>query len=246
MIIKVTDTQTANKLSNSMASGNCIVLYHMHGCPYCVQMMPDWTNFMQVAKQQLPGLTVGEVERAHIDKLGETGVSSFPTIKFYKAGEPSSMPVQQNTMQNTKHIVPKQNNFRDILKGIMGQLPAQNATTNNMTDNSIMFEDTRTADKLIKFAKDNLDKGLNTKSKKSKKTKKMAVGALAKAKKTKKQAGKQRQELTNSLAQLSANANHKLKQNSNMMDLPKYKKAKKSDVTTAKKLKKQIANYQHK
>lgn len=246
MIIKVTDTQTANKLSNSMASGNCIVLYHMHGCPYCVQMMPDWTNFMQVAKQQLPGLTVGEVERAHIDKLSETGVSSFPTIKFYKAGEPSSMPVQHNTMQNNMNTAPKQNNFKDILKGIMGQLHAPNTTTTNHGDNSIMFEDARTTDKLIKFAKDNLVKGLNTKSKKAKKTKKMAVGALAKAKKTKKQTGKQRQELTNSLAQLSANGNHNLKQNSNMMDLPKYKKAKKSDITTAKNLKKQIANYQYK
>jgi hypothetical protein len=239
MIIKVTDTQTANKLSNSMSSGNCIVLYHMHGCPYCVQMMPDWTNFMQVAKQQLPGLTVGEVERSHVDKLGETGVSSFPTIKFYKAGEPSSMSAQQNTMQNTKHIVPKQNNFKDILKGIMGQLPGQN-TVSNPGDNSIMFEDSRTTDKLIKFAKDNLAKSLNTKGKKAKKTKKTAINTLTKSKKTKKNAGKKPQELTNSLAQLSANANRNSTQNSNMMDLPKYKKAKKTDAKTAKKLKNQI------
>lgn len=252
MIIKVTDTQTANKLNNAMASGNCIVLYHMHGCPYCVQMMPDWTNFIQVANKSLPGLTVGEVEREHIDKFGDIGVNSFPTIKFYKAGEPSSMTEQQNTMQNTKHIGTNQNNFKDILKGIMGQLPAPNTTTTNPGDNSIMFEDARTTDKLIKFAKDNLVKGLNTKSKKAKKTKKMAVGALAKAKKTKKQTGKQKgkqtakpaQELTNSLAQLSANGNYNSKQNSkqnsNMMDLPKYKKAKKSDMATAKKIKKAL------
>ena len=236
MIIKVIDTQTANKLSNAMSSGNCIVLYHMHGCPYCVQMMPDWTNFMQVAKQQLPGLTVGEVEREHIDKLGETGVSSFPTIKFYKAGEPSSMSAQQNTM----NTVPKQNNFKDILKGIMGQLPAQNAATNT-GDNSIMFEDSRTTDKLIKFARDNLVKDLNTKGKKTKKTKKTAINTLTKAKKTKKMAVKKPQELTNSLAQLSANSiDDKRVQNSNMMDLPKYKKAKKGDVTTAKKIKKAL------
>ena len=231
MIIKVTDSQTANKLNNAMSSGNCIVLYHMHGCPYCVQMMPDWTNFMQIANKSLPSLTIGEVEREHIDKLGETGVGSFPTIKFYKA----EMPAQQNVM----NTVSKQNNFRDILKGIMGQLPAKNTS-----DNSVMFEDTRTTDKLIKFAKDNLVNGLNTKSKKAKKTKKAAIGALAKTKKTKKQVtkqkGKQNKDLTNSLAQLLANSNRNLKQNSNMMDLPKYKKAKKSDSITAKKLKKQI------
>jgi hypothetical protein len=240
MIIKVTDTQTANKLSNSMSSGNCIVLYHMHGCPYCVQMMPDWTNFMQIAKQQLPGLTVGEVERSHVDKLGETGVSSFPTIKFYKAGEPSSMSAQQGQVQTA--TAPKQNNFRDILKGIMGQLPGQN-TVSNPGDNSIMFEDSRTTDKLIKFVKDNLVKNLNTKGKKAKKTKQMATRAITKAKKTKKQLNNllpQKRELTNSLAQLSANSEQNLKQNSNMMDLPKYKKAKRGDVTTAKKIKKSL------
>lgn len=242
MLIKVTDTQTANKLNNAMSSGNCIVLYHMHGCPYCVQMMPDWMNFMQIANKSLPDLTVGEVEREHIDKLGDIGVSSFPTIKFYKAG--------MSTQQNTMNTIPKQNNFKDVLKGIMGHLPAQNAAT-NPGDNSIMFEDNRTTDKLIKFAKDNLVNGLNTKSKKAKKTKKMAVGALTKAKKTKKQAGKQKKskskptrELTNSLAQLSANGNYNskqnTKQNSNMMDLPKYKKAKKSDELTAKKIKKAL------
>lgn len=229
MIIKVTDTQTANKLNNSMSSGNCIVLYHMHGCPYCVQMMPDWSNFIRLAKQQLPELTVGEVEREHIDKLGDTDVSSFPTIKFYKAG----MSTQQNT-------VPKQNNFKDILKGIMGQLPGQN-TVSNPGDNSVMFEDTRTTDKLIKFARDNLVKDLNTKGKKGKKTKKVVMNTLTKIKKTKKMVGKKPQELTNSLAQLSANSiDEKRVQNSNMMALPKYKKAKKTDAKTAKKLKKQI------
>lgn len=228
MIIKVTDTQTANQLNNSMSSGNCIVLYHMHGCPYCVQMMPDWTNFMQLASKQLPGLTIGEVERTHMDKLGDTGVSSFPTIKFYKAGNTQPAAQQQQPMH-----APKQNNFRDILKGIMGQMSA--TSTNNMADNSVMFEDTRTTDKLIKFAKDNLAKGLNTKGKK---TKKVAINTLTKAKKTKKMVGKKAQELTNSLAKLSANGMQV--KNSNMMDLHKYRKAKKTDAKTAKKLKKQI------
>ncbi len=232
MIIKVTDTQTANKLNDSMASGNCIVLYHMHNCPYCVQMMPEWANFMQLASKQMPGLTIGEVERTHIDKLGDTVVSSFPTIKFYRAG---NMPVthQQMTMNS-----PKQNNFRDILKGIMGQMPQ--ASTPG--DNSVMFEDTRSADKLIKFARDNLVKDLNPKGKKTKKITKHAVNTLAKLKKTKKQIGKKPVELTNSLARLSiANSIGDTRgQNANMMDLPKYKKAKKADAKTAKKLKKQI------
>jgi hypothetical protein len=197
-------------------------------------MMPDWANFMQLAKQQMPALTIGEVERTHIDKLGDTGVGSFPTIKFYKAGNTQPVAQQQSPMN-----VSKQNNFRDILKGIMGQMPA--TSTNNMSDNSVMFEDTRTADKLIKFARDNLDKGLNTKGKKAKKTKKAAKNTLTKAKKTKKQGNKKPVELTNSLAQLSANSIAGVQvQNSNMMDLPKYKKAKKTDAKTAKKLKKQI------
>jgi hypothetical protein len=232
MIIKVTDTQTANKLNDSMASGNCIVLYHMHGCPYCVQMMPDWANFMQLAKQQMPDLTIGEVERTHMDKLGAMGVSSFPTIKFYKAGNMTT--AQQQTTMNTS----KQNSFKALLKGIMGQMPA--ASTPG--DNSVMFEDTRSTDKLIKFARDNLVKDLNTKGKKTKKTKKHAVNTLAKLKKTKKQIGKKPIELTNSLARLSvANSiGASLGQNANMMDLPKYKKAKKADAKTAKKLKKQI------
>lgn len=235
MIIKVANTQTANKLTGAMTSGNCIVLYHMHGCPYCVQMMPDWNNFMQLATKQIPGLTIGEVERTHLDKFGDTDVSSFPTIKFYKTG------MQNNTMPQNTVQSPKQNSFHNILKGIMGQATAKPVTG----DNSVMFEDTRTTDKLIKFAKDNLVNDIKPKGKKAKatvmKTKKAAGQALSKAKKTKKTKPAKGKELVNSLAQLSAvNKNGSVAMNSNMMDLPKYKKAKGTDAKTAKNLKKQI------
>lgn len=236
MIIKVKDSQTANKLTGAMTSGNCIVLYHMHGCPYCVQMMPDWNNFMQLASKQIPGLTIGEVERTHLDKFGDVGVNSFPTIKFYKAGILQNNTISQNTIQS-----PKQNSFHDILKGIIGQATAKPVTG----DNSVMFEDSRTTDKLIKFAKDNLVNNIKAKNKKAKvalmKTKKAVGQALAKAKKTQKVKDIKGKELFNSLAQLSAvNKNGSVAMNSNMMDLPKYKKAKKTDAKTAKTLKKQI------
>src|SRR3989344_4247914 len=98
MIIKVIDSQTANKLTNAMSAGNCIVLYHMNGCPYCVQMMPVWNNFMQLASKQMPTLAIGEVERSYMDKLADTGVSSFPTIKFYKSDNNPPIQLQQNTV----------------------------------------------------------------------------------------------------------------------------------------------------
>lgn len=224
MKVEVVDTLTANKLNNAILNGNCMVLYHMEGCPYCVQMMPEWTNFTQLAKKTLPNLTIGEVEKAHIDKLNNVGVTGFPTIIFYKSGTGMPHGASQNNLN--------QSNFKNLLKNIMNDTHHQVQTEN---DNGITFKDNRTTDKLIKFAKDNLTHD-TAKGKKKKIIKNTLKRVITKAKKTKKVEKKNTQNLSNALAELDAIP----KSNSNQMNLTNYKKAKKRDIVSTKQIKKAL------
>jgi hypothetical protein len=236
MIIKVIDSQSANRLTTAMSSGNCIVLYHMEMCPYCVQMMPAWNNFIQTAKRSMPELVIGEVERTHLDKVDNGSVSSFPTIKFYKR---SAVPSQNEPMiqqqEANANSMPQKNTFKNVLRNIMNTMQQPTTVETETTDNSVMFNDNRTTDKLISFVKDNLEP-----MKKGKKSKRIA-NAVKKAIKTRKVKAIKKQELTNALTELPIKAKKgKNTKNSNMMELPEYTKAKKGDKPTAKKIKKSI------
>jgi hypothetical protein len=204
--------------------------------------MPAWNNFIQTAKRGMPDLVIGEVEREHLDKVGDSNVSSFPTIKFYKKEMASSgSPAILNAMKPSKNNAmmsnqPQQNTFKNVLQNIMKsmQQPENNQVQNQAENNVVLFEDNRTTDKLIKFARDNLVKDMGAKMNK---TKRQVARKVAKAIKTKRVLKPKKEELTNALAKLSVG---KKGESSNAMTLPKYKKAKKTDAKVANKVKKEV------
>ena len=114
MIVNVTNPNTATKLQNAISSGNCILLYHMEGCPACIAMLLEWKSFKAQALKQFNNnnLTIGEVERTHLDLVPEAGVSSFPTIKFYRVPEPDQA-------INTNTPAPAGQGVMNLLRGMM-------------------------------------------------------------------------------------------------------------------------------
>ena len=54
------------------------VLYHMTGCPHCVNMMPEWSKFVSNNKT---GVKTRKVEASDAPaEVKKHGVSGFPTI----------------------------------------------------------------------------------------------------------------------------------------------------------------------
>ena len=214
MIVNVTNPNTATKLQNAISSGNCIVLYHMEGCPACIAMLPEWKSFKaQALKQFNNNLTIGEVERTHLDLVPEAGVSSFPTIKFYRVPEPDQA-VNTNTTPAGQGVM---NLLRGMMKNNISAPPAMN--------NEVPYDNARTADMLIKFTRDNLVKGKKAKMTRLGKTLRPRMMAkLSKRSKTKKNPG-----LVNTLAELMAPS------------LKEYKANKANDTKTVKKIKKSLA-----
>ena len=63
-------------------SGSSISLYWSDSCPHCVNMKPNWDNFVSRAKSELSGLTVQTFNANDADdsKKIPSSVHSFPTI----------------------------------------------------------------------------------------------------------------------------------------------------------------------
>ncbi len=59
-----------------MASGNKLVLFHMNGCPHCVNMMPEWDKFAKLN----PGLTEKHEASDAEELTKKLKISGFPTI----------------------------------------------------------------------------------------------------------------------------------------------------------------------
>ncbi len=166
MHINVNNNSMANKLRQAMTTGNCIVLYHMSSCPHCVNMMPEWQKFKSSAPATLPGLIIGEVERNFIDMIPEAEVETFPTIKFYKAGAGATSGNNINNSQPQKN----NNNIKypknatsgkliDLLRNMMLAKQANSISNSNSNPAIVEYNDARTADNLIKFARNNISKG---------------------------------------------------------------------------------------
>lgn len=221
MIVNVTNPNTAATLQNAIAGGNCIVLYHMEGCPHCVSMLPEWKSFKQQALKQFSNnLTIGEVEREYIDMVPEAGVNSFPTIKFYRVPEPGQ--ALNNTSTSTAPPATNGQGVMNLLRGMM----QNNMSAPPAMNNEIPYENARTANMLIKFARDNLVKGKKAKMTRLGKTlKRQTLAKLSKRSKTKKNPG-----LVNTLAELMAPS------------LKEYKASKANDTKTAKKIKRSLAS----
>ena len=63
-----------------------LVLYKSSGCPHCVKMMPEWNKVVKDAPTL--GITVQTVDAIEdADEMKAADVTSFPTIKLYKAGK---------------------------------------------------------------------------------------------------------------------------------------------------------------
>lgn len=71
----ITTKQAASKLA---AKPNTIYAYFMDGCPYCVQMKPEWDK----AKLSCPNKKIVEINRKFLDSLPPNlnDVRGFPTI----------------------------------------------------------------------------------------------------------------------------------------------------------------------
>jgi thiol-disulfide isomerase/thioredoxin len=59
-----------------LSSGNKLVLFHMKGCPHCVNMMPEWDKFAKLNPGQTAKHEASDVQEL-TNKLKITG---FPTI----------------------------------------------------------------------------------------------------------------------------------------------------------------------
>lgn len=232
MIINVSNANQAGELNSAMTSGNCIVLYHMSTCPHCVNMMPEWNKFKSSAPKSIPGLTIGEVERQYIDMIPDAGVESFPTIKFYKAGSRNSA----NNNSNKPATPSKPANIKyppgatsgkliNLLRNMM--LTQQKQTQQaSQVPGEIVYEEARTANNLLKFARNNIVRD---------KTKKAQALIRAKVKKTlKRQMASKRSKKTKS-ATMTTNLSASMAKLS-AKTLPKYKKDKANDTTIANKI----------
>jgi hypothetical protein len=182
MIIVANEPEKTAALRNAMGQGNCIVLYHRISCPYCVSLKPEWEKFKKLA-QTIQGLTIGEVEGEHIDAIPEANISSVPTIKFYKSG-----PVNNNVV--VKPEQPKAPRIINLIRNMIARNPAQTYSMNQQSNNEVVFQNNRTANDILKFAKDNLvinrTKALTSKAKKTKRVNKTTKRSTKnKTKKTK-------------------------------------------------------------
>jgi hypothetical protein len=231
MFINVSNANQAGDLNSAMSSGNCIVLYHMSTCPHCVNMMPEWNKFKSSAPKLIPGLTIGEVERQYIDMIPDAGVESFPTIKFYKAGSQNSAnnnsnkPAKASKPANIKYPPgATSGKLINLLRNMM--LAQQRVKQAEQVPGELVYEDARTANNLLKFARNNI---VRDKTKKAQaliraKVKKTLKRQLANKKSKKTKSATRPANLSASMAKLSAKT------------LPKYKKAKANDANIVNKI----------
>ena len=232
MFINVNNNGQATQLKNAMSSGNCIVLYHMSTCPHCVNMMPEWNKFKSSAPKSIPGLTIGEVERQYIDMIPDAGVESFPTIKFYKAGSRNSAnnnsnkPAKASKPANIKYPPgATSGKLINLLRNMM--LAQQRAKQAEQVPGELVYEDARTANNLLKFARNNIVRRNKTKKAQAlirAKVKKTLKRQLANKKSKKTKSATRPANLSASMAKLSAKT------------LPKYKKAKANDANIVNKI----------
>ena len=64
-----------------------VVLYFSHGCPHCVNFLPEWRKFAQFARSNLPQVDVKEIacEGEQQKICMDHKVPGFPTVRMYKA-----------------------------------------------------------------------------------------------------------------------------------------------------------------
>lgn len=62
-----------------------VVLYHMTGCPHCVNLMPEWEKFTKMNRDKY---NIEKKERSEMTKDELNTVSGFPTIKVVPSNRP--------------------------------------------------------------------------------------------------------------------------------------------------------------
>ena len=103
-------------------------------------------------------------------------ISSVPTIKFYKVPNGTNGPVVPAGEEKEPDVVPEEPEQPKIINLLRNMIAKTQPTP--AAQNEVMFQEARTANNMIQFAKQNLAKAVNqVKGKKSKKT--VAAKAVA-------------------------------------------------------------------
>jgi len=111
--------------------------------------MPEWEKFKKLA-QTIQGLTVGEVEGENMQHVPESGsITSVPTIKFYRVPNGTNGPV-------VAEQPPQQPKILNLIRNMI----AKTQPTPTAAQNEVMFQEARTANNMVKFAKQNLAKAV--------------------------------------------------------------------------------------
>ena len=86
MYIKVLSKDSAANFSNSLNSGDWVVLYYAEWCGHCKTMKPEWNKFISNMKSN-KRLNIADVNSDYIHDLKhKPTIDGFPTIKMYNNG----------------------------------------------------------------------------------------------------------------------------------------------------------------
>ncbi len=72
-----------NSMTDATKPGNYMVLFYMHGCPYCDRMMPEWEKF----EKEMQSPKVAKYERGEIPAQFDNDIQGYPTIAIVKDGQ---------------------------------------------------------------------------------------------------------------------------------------------------------------
>lgn len=86
MYIKVLSKDSATNFSNSLNSGDWVVLYYAEWCGHCKTMKPEWNKFISNMKSNKK-INIADVNSDYIHDLKhKPTIDGFPTIKMYNNG----------------------------------------------------------------------------------------------------------------------------------------------------------------
>lgn len=92
--------------------GKYMVLFYMHGCPYCEKMMPEWEKFEQDVKNP----RVAKYERGEIPEQFDQDIQGYPTIAIVKDGQLVEQFFGKRTVNQFKKFLKKMEEESEPIK----------------------------------------------------------------------------------------------------------------------------------